>query len=175
MLQVAVNRASFYTASDMVKTILLSIILFTVPVFFVALLLSSAYHRIVELRRRCHATAQRVRLAIEERDAGLREIGGGDIPTRELKDAAEHLLQEPTHPAIAELVLRAVQADRQGLEQVLETTRLPSGRTAALETLYATHTELELAARQSVEAAQAFEKSSRRLPGLLFASAGRSH
>ena len=64
---------------------------------------------------------------------------------------------------------------RQGLEQVLETTRLPSGRTAALETLYTTHTELELAARQSVEAAQAFEKSSRRLPGLLFASAGRSH
>ena len=159
----------------MVKTVLLSIIIGAIPVFFVALLLSSAYHRIVELRRRCHETAERVRQAIEEREAGLREVGGGDIPAQELKVAAEHLLQEPTHPAIAEVVLRAVQADRLALEQVLETTRLPAGRTGPLETLYSTHTELELAARQSVEAAQAFEKTSGRFPGLLFASAGRSH
>ena len=175
MLQVAVSRAFFYTAFDMVKTILLSIIICAVPVFFVALMLSSAYHRIIELRRRCHATAERVRLAIEEREAGLRQVGGGDVPAKELKDAAEHLLQEPTHPAIAELVLRAVQADRLALEQVLETTRLPPGQSSALETLYTTHTELEQAARQSMEVAQAFEKTSGRFPGMLFASAGRSH
>ena len=159
----------------MVKNILLSIIIGAVPLFFVALMLSSAYHRIVELRRRCHETARLVHDAIEERERGLRQVGGGDIPAKELKEAAEHLLQEPTHPAIAEVVLHAVQTDRLALEQVLETTRVASGRTDTLETLYATHTKLEQAARQSVEAARTFEKTSGRFPGVLFASAGRSH
>ena len=158
----------------MVKTILLSTIIGAIPVFFVALLLSSAYHRIIELRRRCIDTARRVQHAIEERDAGLREIGAGDIPAKDLKEAAEHLLQEPTHPAIAEVVLRAVRMDRSALEQVLESTLLPPDSTNPLETLYTTHTELELAARQSVEFSQAFERTSRRFPGVLFASAGRS-
>ena len=175
MLRVALERAVFYSPFYMVKTILLSIIVGAVPVFFVALMLSSAYHRIIELRRRCHETARRVQHAIEERDAGLREVGAGDIPAKDLKEAAEHLLQEPTHPAIAEVVLRAVRMDRSALEQALESTLRPHDSTDPLETLYTTHTELELAARQSVEFSQAFERTSRRFPGVLFASAGRSH
>lgn len=159
----------------MLKTILLVLIVGGVPLFFVALMLSSAYHRIIELRRRCHQTARRVWETIDEREAGLRQVGGGDIPAKELKEAAEHLLQEPTHPALAEQVLAAVQMDRATLEQILEVSRLPTGRTAGLETLYATHTELELAARRSVEASLAFERAGRRFPTMFFASAGRSH
>ncbi len=172
---IARSGSFFYSPFHMAKTILLSIIIGAVPVFFVALMLSSAYHRIVELRRRCHETARRVQQAIEERDAGLREVGAGDIPAKDLREAAEHLLQEPTHPAIAEVVLRAVRTDRSALEQALESTPLLPDRAVPLETLYTTHTELELAARQSVEFSQAFERTSRKFPGVLFASAGRSH
>ena len=157
----------------MFKNILLSVIICAVPLSFVALMLSSAYHRIVQMRRRCRAAAMRLPEALAARDARLGPTGGGDVASKELKAAVEHLLQEPANSVLAEAVSRCVQNDSVALAQMLQPSASAGGTSTSLDALRAAQTELETAARLGVDAARAFETGSRRFPAMIFASAGR--